>query len=281
MSNTPLIKLENIYFKREDLNQTGSAKDRAIVFQIKNLKKQGFKQAVISSTGNAAISASYFCNLNKIDLTIFLSPKVNPNKLTLIKKYPCQIFFSAKAISAAIKFAKKNNSYLLRQSTDPSALIGYQEIGKEITKEIPKITSIFIPVGSGSTLLGVSQQLNPSVKIFAIQPASNCPLSKYFDKNYHPETENITDAISVKYLPLKSIIISNIKNNSGTGLVIQNKEILSAQKELESNQIKTSLEGTMAFAGLKKAIINIKIFGFLFFQNRQKKILQLWWMKKI
>ena len=47
MSNTPLIKLENIYFKREDLNKTGSAKDRAIIFQIENLKKQGFKSAVI------------------------------------------------------------------------------------------------------------------------------------------------------------------------------------------------------------------------------------------
>lgn len=256
MANTPLIKLENIYFKREDLNETGSAKDRAIIFQIENLKKQGFKKAVISSTGNAAISASYFCNLNNIELTIFLSPKVNPNKLNLIKKYPCQIIFSKKAISDAIKFSKKNNSYLLRQSTDPSALIGYQEIGKELLKELPQITSIFIPVGSGATLLGISQVLNPSVKIFAIQPASNCPLSQHFDNNYQQETENITDAISVKYLPLKSLIISAIKNSQGTGLIIQNKSILEAQKELETNQIKTSLEGTMAFTGLKKAIAN-------------------------
>lgn len=254
MANTPLIKLENIYFKREDLNETGSAKDRAMVFQIENLKKQAFSKAVISSTGNAAISASYFCSLNNIELTVFLSPKVNQNKLSLIKKYPCQIVFSDKPISDAIKFAKKNNNYLLRQSTDPSALIGYQEIGKELTKEIPQITSIFIPVGSGSTLLGISQALNPSIKIFAIQPASNCPLSQYFDKDYQTETENITDAISVKYLPLKSQIISTIKDSQGTGLIVQNKNILESQKELESNQIKTSLEGAMAFAGLKKAI---------------------------
>ncbi|MDD4026948.1 MAG: PLP-dependent lyase/thiolase [Candidatus Shapirobacteria bacterium] len=256
MSNTPLIKLENIYFKREDLNKTGSAKDRAIIFQIENLKKQGFKSAVISSTGNAAISASYFCHLNQIELTVFLSPKVNQNKLALIKKNHCQIVFSDKPISDSIKFAKKNNSYLLRQSTDPSALIGYQEIGKELNKELPEITSIFIPVGSGSTLLGISKSLNPSVKIFAVQPASNCPLSKNFDQNYQPETENITDAISVKYLPLKSQIISTIKNSGGTSLVIQNKDIIEAQNELELKQIKTSLEGALAFAGLKKTIKN-------------------------
>jgi len=256
MANTPLIKLENIYLKREDLNETGSAKDRAMIFQIENLKKQGFKSAVISSTGNAAISAAHFCHLNQIDLTIFVSPKINKAKFDLIKKDGGQIFISDQPISESIKFSKKNHSYLLRQSTDPSALIGYQEIGKELMSELPQITSIFVPVGSGTTLLGISQTINPSVKIFAVQPASNCPLSKFFDSDYQPETENITDALSAKYLPLRSQIISAIKNSDGTGLIVKNNEILEAQKILDSNEIKTSLEGALAFAGYKKAIKN-------------------------
>ena len=256
MPNTPLIKIANAYLKREDLNETGSAKDRAMIFQIENLKKQGFKTAVISSTGNAAISATHFCHLNQIDLTIFVSPKINKSKFDLLKKNGGQIFISNQPISESIKFSKKNHSYLLRQSTDPSALIGYQEIGKELMNELPKITSIFIPVGSGTTLLGISQALISSVKIYAIQPASSCPLSKFFDLNYQPETENITDALSAKYLPLKSQIISTIKNSGGTGLIIQNDEILEAQKILESNKIKTSLEGALAFAGFKKATKN-------------------------
>ncbi len=240
MANTPLIKLEGVYLKREDLNKTGSAKDRAIIFQIENLKKQGFKSAVISSTGNAAISASHFCHLNQIELTVFLSPKVNQNKLALIKKNNCQIIFSKKPISDAIKFSKKNNSYLLRQSTDPSALIGYQEIGKELMKELPQITSIFIPVGSGTTLLGISQALNPSVKIYAVKPKKT----------------TLTDALTVKFQPLKNKIISAVKNSKGSELIIQNKDILEAQKILGTNHIKTSLEGAMTFAGLKKSIKN-------------------------
>jgi threonine dehydratase len=240
MANTPLIKLENIYFKREDLNLTGSAKDRALIFQIENLKKQGFNKAVISSTGNAAISASYYCHLNNIELTVFLSPKVNQNKLNLIKNYNCQIIFSDKAISDAIKYSKKNNNYLLRQSTDPSALIGYQQIGKELINELPEASSVFVPVGSGSTLLGISQALPPSVKIFAIKP----------------ENTILTDALTVKYQPLKNKIISVVKNSGGSNLIIQNNDILEAQKILESNNIKTSPEGAMAFAGLKKATKN-------------------------
>jgi len=93
MSKTPLVKIDNLYLKREDLNLTGSAKDRAIVFQIENLKKQGFNQAVISSTGNAAISAAYFCQKANIKLTVFLSPDVNLHKLEIIKKYFPEIIF--------------------------------------------------------------------------------------------------------------------------------------------------------------------------------------------
>jgi len=240
MANTPLIKLENIYLKREDLNITGSAKDRAVIFQIENLKKQGFDKATISSTGNAAISAAYFCNLHQINLTVFISPKVNQNKLELIKKNNCQIIISDKPISDSIKFSKKNKAYLLRQSTDPVALIGYQEIGKELMTQLPKISSIFVPVGSGSTLLGISKALNPSVKIFAVKP----------------ENTILTDALTVKYQPLKNKVISAVKNSKGSELIVQNSEILEAQEILKSNNTKTSLEGAMAFAGLKKATKN-------------------------
>jgi threonine dehydratase len=237
MTKTPLIKLENFYLKREDLNITGSAKDRAISNQVKNLIKQGFNKAVISSTGNAAISAIHFCKLNNIELTVFLSPKIDSKKLNEIKKGTNDIHFSPKPISDAFKFAKKNNIYYLRQSTDPSSLIGYQEIGKELLEQLPQTTSIFIPVGSGTTLLGISQAL-PNVKIFAVKPKET----------------TLTDALTVKFQPLKNKVISAVKNSEGLELIIQDKDIISSQKFLEKNNIQTSNEGALALAGLNKAI---------------------------
>ncbi|MFA5749648.1 MAG: PLP-dependent lyase/thiolase [Candidatus Shapirobacteria bacterium] len=253
MTNTPLVKLDNFYLKREDENVTGSAKDRALIFQIANLKKNGFSKAVISSTGNAAISAAHFCQQNQIELTIFLSTKVNPKKLTILKQYSSEIILSKKPISDAIKFSKKNNAYLLRQSTDPSALIGYQQIGQEIIDQLSQTTSIFIPIGSGTTLLGISQKLSPSVKIFGAQSAANCPISKNFDQKYIPEIRLITDALSAKFIPQKNKIITTIKKSNGFSFIIQNEAIISASQFLESKNIFTSLEGCLAFAAFKKA----------------------------
>lgn len=254
MIPTPIIKIDNLYFKREDLiNPTASAKDRAIQQQIKQIKKLGLKQAVISSTGNAALSAAYFCQKNKIDLTIFLSSKINPKKLNLIKKYSDNIKFSLKAISDSIKFSKKNSAYLLRQSTDPAALVGYQQIGQEIKEQLPQITSIFIPVGSGTTLLGSTNPLLKKTKIFAVQSATNCPISSKFDSSFNPEDKLLTDALSVKYLPQKNEVIDMIKKSKGSAFVIQNSAIISANKFLQKNKIITSLEGALALAGLFKA----------------------------
>jgi len=250
---TPLIKLDNFYLKREDFNKTGSAKDRAISVQIENLIKQRINKAVISSTGNAAISALHFCQINNIDLTVFLSPKIESQKLNEIKSKTNQIEFSLKPISDAFKFAKANNAFYLRQSTDPNALIGYQEIGKELLQQLPQITSIFIPVGSGTTLLGISQSLS-NVKIFAVQPANHCPIAKIFDSNYTAENDSIADALSVKVLPLKSQVIKAIKESNGSAFVVQNQDVLKTQEILENQNIKTSPEGALALTGLYKAI---------------------------
>lgn len=253
MNQTPLIKFESIYIKREDLNPTGSAKDRAIDVQTDALVTKNISSAVISSTGNAAISALHFCQLKNIKLTIFLSPKVDKNKLEIIKKYNPTIIFSDKPISDAFKFSKKSGAFYLRQSTDPNAILGYKKIGKEIIRQLPQVSSIFVPVGSGTTLVGIASALPKDIKVFAVQPANHAPISSIFDKNFKSETISITDALSVKLLPLKSKIISVLTKSQGGGLVVQNKDVINAQKKLEQKNIFTSPEGGLAFAGLLKA----------------------------
>ena len=273
MNQTPLIKFKSVFIKREDLNPTGSAKDRAIDVQTDTLLKQNIHSAVISSTGNAAISALYFCQQKNIKLTLFLSPKVDKNKLVIIQKYHPEIIFSDKPISDAFKFSKKTGAFYLRQSTDPNALLGYKTIGKEILRQLPQVTSIFIPVGSGTTLIGIASALPKDVKVFAVQPAKHAPVSSMFDKNFTPETLSVTDALSVKLLPLKSKIISTINKSLGFGLVIQDQDIINAQEKLEERNFFTSPEGALTYAGLIKAKrlkLNIGQFPVIIFTGAQR-----------
>ena len=85
--------------------------------------------------------------------------------------------------------------------------------------------------------------------MYAVQPASYCPIASHFDPNYQPETESITDALSVKYLPLKRQLLSTITD----AFVIQNQQIHEAQQFLQNHNVRTSNEGALALAGLIKA----------------------------
>jgi len=245
---TPLVKIHDLYFKREDQNLTGSAKDRSLALQVKYLSTHGYISAVISSTGNAAISAQYFCHKYGINLTVFVSPHTDNSKLKLIANY----IVSPKPISDAFKYAKENKAYLLRQSTDPIAITGYSQITKEIINQCPQVSSIFVPIGSGTTLVGIASNLPNSIPIFGVQPASNCPIASIFDHDFVKEFFTITDALGVKLLPLKNTVVKAINDHLGQGIVVQNKEVLNAKKYLESNNIITSAEGALTLAGFNK-----------------------------
>lgn len=244
---TPLTKIGQLYFKREDLNPTGSAKDRALPVQIENLLQQKYSTAVISSTGNAAISASYYCHQANIPLTVFVSPHINPKKLSLIKAH---VIKSPRPISDSIKFSKSHKSYLLRQSTDPHAQTGYGQIATELLIQLPEITSLIIPVGSGTTLLGVAKKLPKNVKIFAAQSAANPTISSHFDSEYLPEEINITDSLTVKYLPLKKEIIAQIKQHHGSAATLSSLQINEQLNIVK--QLKASIETALSLAAIEK-----------------------------
>jgi len=252
---TPILKIDNFYLKREDKNPTGSAKDRAIIAQVKTALLNKYTSATISSTGNAAISASFYCQKENIPLHVFVSPDIDANKLAILNTNRNNtVYIDPRPISSSFKQSKESGSYLLRQSTDPVALKAYSQIGSEIKKQLPQITSIFIPTGSGATLIGLSQTLPKTCKIIACQSAANPTIAKFFDKNYRPEKENPCDALTVKTLPLKDQIIDTIKKSKGTALALQKQQIQDADNLLKKSKVnQLSLESSLALAGLFKA----------------------------
>jgi threonine synthase len=71
----------NLFFKREDVNPTGSYKDRSFVYWISEiLRAKPDAKFVISSSGNGAIAAAACCVIANRSLKIFLSDQGEPKK---------------------------------------------------------------------------------------------------------------------------------------------------------------------------------------------------------
>ncbi len=181
------LNINNLIIKREDLNPSGSHKDRGVWVMMEEYKKTGVSDFVISSSGNSAISSAYYVsrfgddNINK--LHIFISPRMPEDKKLRLDECvrnnkKIEIHVSERAKSDAFLFAKNNKYKLLRASTDDSALIGYRGLAIELYDQLYSLLDygnergeaeggfanpdtrnwdIFVPTSSGTTLLGMHE----------------------------------------------------------------------------------------------------------------------------
>lgn len=254
--STLMVKKEDVFFKREDLNPTGSLKDRGLAYQISKAFSEGEKNLVISSSGNAAISAAAYCQLAGINLFAFVSPNISLRKLEKIKKYGGIINISKKPVSDSTKFSKEKDFKNLRPSIESFGSEGYKTIAFEIFKEVGEIEDIFLPVSSATSLVGIAdgfKELGCLPRIHACQSTKVNPIALEFDKDFIKTETSLTDALVAKVTPKKEEAIKIIKVLGGSGWVLDDDRIKRAMSWLERNGISTSEEGALALAGIWKA----------------------------
>lgn len=253
--STRLVKKDGLYFKCEFTNPTGSVKDRGFCFQLAKTKEQGFKKTVLSSSGNAAISASAYCKIHNIDLTVFVSKHINPQKLAAIDKNTI-VVKTDKPVSSAFKESQKSKTRLLRQSTDPFGCFGYRTISFELIESLPQIDAVFIPVSSGTILKGVYEgfsQFKHYPAIHAVQTTKIHPIAEKFDVDFKPEKQSLADAIVAKYLPLEDEVINIIKKTKGSAWMISNNTMRIYKRKLDLFKLNCSYEGAAVLAAYYKA----------------------------
>ncbi len=275
--NTPLenhpdlakdLELKHLYIKREDLNPTGSHKDRGLAYQISAHIQEGKENFSISSSGNAAISAINILKNTNFPLHVFLSEKISKEKLKrlteildnkvsneLFCKKDCSFeninfYFTQKPLSKEIQYSKKNNTTSLRGSVDPYGWQGFKTIACEIEGDFD---TIFIPTSSGNTTKGIYEGLSLKRPIHIVQTTKVNTIARSFDSDFLPtktsKAKSIVDRIGHRAKEIEKII----NDSNGHGWVISNKEIDESQALLRKNNLSTSNESALTIAGIIKA----------------------------
>ncbi len=171
------IGISSLYFKREDLHPYGSHKGRSIPVMIDTYRTSGDTRFAISSSGNAALAAAiHVQKLNKeidhtnsnttadqsftppLELDIFVGNHIAEHKFEKLQKYAdnnIRILKKERPLQALTEVIKEGVRSL-RQSTDDTALIGYESLGTEIMTQLHndamiQLGAIFIGTSSGTT----------------------------------------------------------------------------------------------------------------------------------
>ncbi|MDO5576471.1 MAG: cysteine synthase A [Fibrobacter sp.] len=193
IGNTPLINLrgENIIAKAEFLNPGGSIKDRIALGMI-NAAIQEKKlipgmRIVEPTSGNTGIGVTMVGVAKGFDVSIVMPEGMSEERKNIIRAFGGDLVLTpdndgvAGAVAMAEKIAREQNGFILQQFKNPSnPQTHYETTAPELWEQSGgKIDAFVSGIGSGGTIQGIAKFLkerNPSIKIFAVEPAQKSVL---------------------------------------------------------------------------------------------------------
>lgn len=232
VGNTPLLALHllyrgeprTIYAKAENLNLTGSIKDRMALHILRKAFRNGHLEegAVIveATSGNTGISFSAVGRALGHPVKIFMPDWMSQERKDLIRSFGAQIELVSReeggflgSIDRAEAFAKATpGAFLPRQfSNEENAQAHYESTGPEIWWQLDShdlVPEAFVAgVGTGGTVMGVGRYLrlrNRGVKIHPLEPENSPTLTTGHKVGKH-RIQGISDEFVPPILHLKEL----------------------------------------------------------------------------
>ena len=164
--DTPLVKsrhvvdlvgCEELYFKLEGCNPTGSFKDRGMVVAVAKALEAGGNSLACASTGNTSASAAAYGAYCGIPTTVIV-PKGNVarGKLAQAVAYGARIMLIQGSFDHAMQLVRdltERHPIVLVNSINPHRLQGQKTAAFEVVEELGAAPDyVFIPVGNAGNI---------------------------------------------------------------------------------------------------------------------------------
>ncbi len=203
IGSTPLVELgataretgakARVIVKLESFNPAGSAKDRIAAAMVEAAEKSGVLKSgatiIEPTSGNTGVGLALVSAVKGYHLILTMPETMSIERRNLVKAYGASVVLTPGAEGMKGAIAKANalrdeipGSVILQQFENPAnPEIHYNTTGEEIWKDTDGEVDIFVAgVGTGGTVSGVGKRLKehkPSVKVYAVEPASSPVLS--------------------------------------------------------------------------------------------------------
>ncbi len=180
---TPLIKAdkigENIYLKSENFQLTGSFKLRGAYYKIASLTPEEAEKGVIAcSAGNHAQGVALSATRKGIKSVICMPAGAPISKVEATKAYGGEVVLVPgvydDAAKKAVDLMEEKGYTFVHPFNDERVIAGQGTIGLEIVQQLPDVEVVYVPIGGGGLISGVSyaiKALKPDCKVIGVQAA--------------------------------------------------------------------------------------------------------------
>lgn len=289
--DTPLIKsqnigpelgLDNLYFKLETVNPSGSYKDRFAAVSVSTILEENNNLCIATSSGNTGAALAAYsaaagvkCFMAVVDgapSEKLRQMRVYGSEVLMVKGFGRDVKISEETMLDLDKLAKKYKTRvnISAYCYSPSGMTGVQTIAYEIAESLlNKTDHVFTPAGGGGLTLALMKGFKkwkeqvPGFKlptVNCVQPVGNNTIvgALKYDRGKTSKIRKSETRISGLQVPNVldgDEIIYIRKEAPAGGYLVQDFSVYECQKELATKEgIFCEPAGAVSLAGLKKAL---------------------------
>ncbi len=204
VGNTPLLRMKRLEEKQqmkaavlaklEYLNPTGSVKDRAALYMIRDAEEKGLLKAggtiIEPTSGNTGIGLAAIAAAKGYQVILTMPDTMSQERRNILKAYGAKLVLTEGSLGMAGAVAKAEElqkeiagSILAGQFENPANARAHRETtGPEIWRDTDGRVDILVAgVGTGGTLTGTGEYLkekNPAIQVVAVEPLTSPLLSR-------------------------------------------------------------------------------------------------------
>lgn len=244
------------FFKLENLQMTGSFKERGALNKLRQLSEQERRGGVVAaSAGNHAQGVAYHATRLGIR-SVIVMPKATPLiKVANTRDLGGEVILHGlnydDAAAHARLLAEEHRFTFVHAFDDSDVIAGQGTIGLELLEEEIPFDAVVVPVGGGGLISGIAiamKEIRPNIRVIGVEPEyyASMSASLYPNKNFEiGKKPTIADGLATKVPGQRTLEI--VKKYVDDVVTVSEDEIASAILKLLEIE-KTVVEGGGAAA---------------------------------
>jgi threonine synthase len=278
-----LTDIPNLFIKDDTCEPSGSFKDRASFLVAAFALERGIKEIALASTGNAASSMAAVGAASHINIRVFLPKKAPIAKRIQVLQYGAALTeidgTYDVAFEASLAYSRETGVLSRNTAYNPLTIEGKKTVSFEIVSQLAELGKrtdhIFVPVGDGVILAGLYKGFEDLLRlgaldrmpvIWACQAEGSSAIARAWsllrEKGLTAEifsspqpSSTIADSISVDVPRNGYHALGKLSTYGGMPVVVNDREILMAQRELASHSgLFAEPSSSAAWAGFRKVL---------------------------
>src|SRR5262245_44469930 len=234
-----------IFFKREDLQDTGSFKLRGATNKILSLTPhQAARGVIAASNGNHGLGVAAAARRAGIEAEVYVSSHVSSSKAARIEQMGARITRAGsdplQAEVAARSAAEQSGKVFISPYNDHEVIAGQGTMGMELMQQVPasKLDAVFVAVGGGGLIGGIGAFLkhaSPQTEVVGCW-AQNSPVLHECIKAGHiidvPEKPTLSES-TAGGLEHDSVTLEVCRQVIDRSVLVAEEQILAAMRKVK------------------------------------------------